>query len=127
MKPVVLFETAHMTIGALGPFCLGRWRTVPDVAEFRAMQAAIARWAETAPPFVALNEPETSLHPDLLPALARMIARAAERTQIWVVTHSRPLAEALAETTGVVPREVIRQEGATWLEGLTRLGFSETE
>jgi predicted ATPase len=92
---------------------------------FLALMGALLSYR--LPPFVALNEPETSLHPDLLPALARMIARAAERTQIWVVTHSRPLAEALAETTGVVPREVIRQEGATWLEGLTRLGFSETE
>lgn len=74
------------------------------------------------PPFIALNEPETSLHPELLPALARMIARAAERSQIWVVTHSRELAEALAQETGSMPRQVIRRDGATWLEGLSQLG-----
>ena len=31
------------------------------------------------PALMVLNEPETSLHPDLLPALGRLIARAAER------------------------------------------------
>ena len=40
------------------------------------------------PPLMVLNEPETSLHPDLLPALARLIVRAAERSQVWVVSHS---------------------------------------
>lgn len=75
------------------------------------------------PPLVALNEPETSLHPSLLPALAKTIARAAERTQIWVVTHSRELADALAAETGVLAREVVRRDGATWLEGLSPLGI----
>jgi predicted ATPase len=42
-----------------------------------------------------LNEPETSLHPDLLAPLARLIAGAASRTQIFVVTHAKPLAESL--------------------------------
>jgi predicted ATPase len=52
------------------------------------------------PALMVLNEPETSLHPDLLAALARLIARAAERTQVVVVTHSKPLISALAEQTG---------------------------
>lgn len=75
------------------------------------------------PPFIALNEPETSLHPDLMPALARAIVRAAMRTQVWVVTHSRELAEALAQETGIRSRQVIRKDGRTWLEGLNDLGF----
>jgi predicted ATPase len=87
---------------------------------FLALMGALLSYR--LPPFVALNEPETSLHPDLLPALARIIARAAERTQVWVVTHSRPLADALTEATGALPREVIRRDGATWLDGLTPLG-----
>jgi predicted ATPase len=49
--------------------------------------------------FIALNEAETSLHPDLPEPLARLIARSAERTQIWPVTHSERLASALAERT----------------------------
>ncbi len=73
------------------------------------------------PTFVALNEPETSLHPDLLDPLARLIARAAERTQMWLVTHSQPLAAALAEHGGIKPRIVIKRNGETWIDGL-RLG-----
>src|SRR5258708_38117856 len=52
------------------------------------------------PAVMVLNEPETSLHPDLLGALARLIARAAERTQIIVVTHATRLISALAEQSG---------------------------
>jgi len=40
------------------------------------------------PPLMVLNEPETSLHPDLLPALARLIIRASEQSQVWVVSHA---------------------------------------
>jgi len=49
------------------------------------------------PPFMVLNEPETSLHPDLLPALARLIIRAAQHSQVWVVSHAPPLIAALSE------------------------------
>jgi len=42
-----------------------------------------------------LNEPEASLHPDLLPALAALIVRAAESTQVVVVTHASALVSAL--------------------------------
>lgn len=92
--------------------------------QFLALAGALL--AYRLPPFVALNEPETSLHPMLLPALARMIVNAAERTQIWVVTHSRELADAIAEESGVMSREVIRRDGATWLNGLTQFaGFDD--
>ena len=49
------------------------------------------------PLLMVLNEPETSLHPDLLPALARLIIRASKNTQIWVVTHADRLITALNE------------------------------
>jgi predicted ATPase len=80
------------------------------------------------PAFIALNEPETSLHPDLLEPLARLIARSAERTQIWLVTHSLALAGALAEYGNIAPRHVIKRKGETWMEGLTLSGnFREEE
>ncbi len=44
-----------------------------------------------------LNEPETSLHPELLPALGSLIAGAAQRTQVVVVTHSGALVRAMEE------------------------------
>lgn len=52
------------------------------------------------PALMVLNEPETSLHPDLLAPLARLIAKASERSQIVVVTHSAPLIAPLAAAGG---------------------------
>jgi predicted ATPase len=48
------------------------------------------------PALTILNEPEASLHADLLPPLARLIGRAAERTQIVVVSHTQALIVPLA-------------------------------
>lgn len=48
------------------------------------------------PTLMVLNEPETSLHSDLLPALARLIVRASRQSQIVVVTHAATLVSALA-------------------------------
>ena len=45
------------------------------------------------PSLMVLNEPETSLHPDLVAPLAGLIRTAATRTQVVVVTHSRTIAE----------------------------------
>jgi predicted ATPase len=50
------------------------------------------------PPLMVLNEPETSLHPDLIPALGRLIANAAKRTQVWVVSHAARLIATLQST-----------------------------
>ena len=47
------------------------------------------------PTFMALNEPETSLHRDMIAPLADLIGSAAARTQMLVVTHSAELAERL--------------------------------
>lgn len=52
------------------------------------------------PPLMVLNEPETSLHPDLLAPLARLMRAASERTQIMVVSHSEPLIRELGVTEG---------------------------
>lgn len=47
------------------------------------------------PALMALNEPETSLHPSLVPALARAIVEASARAQVVVVTHSQALLDAM--------------------------------
>jgi len=49
------------------------------------------------PPLMVLNEPETSLHPDLLPALGRLVIEASRRSQVWVVSHAARLARVLEE------------------------------
>jgi predicted ATPase len=71
------------------------------------------------PTLMILNEPETSLHPDLLPALARLIARASRHTQIVVVSHAAPLVEALQQ--GGARRIVLeKQLGETVVAGEER-------
>lgn len=43
------------------------------------------------PEVLILNEPEMSLHPDLIPHLAKLIANASNNSQIIVTSHSREL------------------------------------
>ena len=69
------------------------------------------------PSLMVLNEPETSLHPDLLPALARLIGRAAEETQVWVVSHSTRLIAALNESEHCHSIELEKDLGATTIAG----------
>ena len=65
------------------------------------------------PPFLALNEPETSLHPDLLEPLGRLITGAAEHSQIWVTTHAEELAKVVAERSGCAPVHLVKPGGST--------------
>ncbi len=74
---------------------------------------AAALLSPCPPALIALNEPESSLHPDLLPPLAKMIADASEFSQIWVSTHSAELARAIQEISGTSPIELELSEGET--------------
>jgi predicted ATPase len=65
------------------------------------------------PELMVLNEPEASLHPDLLPALARLIAQASERSQIIVVWHSVDLVERLTRDLGAKRIMLEKQLGET--------------
>jgi predicted ATPase len=58
---------------------------------------AAALLSPRPPALLVLNEPETSLHPDLLPALGRLIARAAQGSQVFVVSHASRLIAALED------------------------------
>jgi len=69
------------------------------------------------PQLMVLNEPETSLHPDLLPALARLILAAAKETQIIVVSHAQPLIDALAAESTCTRLHLMKAFGETTLEG----------
>jgi predicted ATPase len=68
------------------------------------------------PPFLALNEPETSLHADLLPALAELIADAGARGQVLVTTHAEQLAGALEKRAGTSAVRLTKRDGATVVE-----------
>jgi predicted ATPase len=73
------------------------------------------------PELLVLNEPETSLHPDLLPPLARLIAHAAKQSQVLVVSHATRLIAAL-EREGDSHSIMLEKElGETRVAGLHRL------
>ncbi len=65
------------------------------------------------PKLMILNEPETSLHVDLLPALARLIANAARRSQVIVVSHAAALVDALSEQPDCNRIELKKELGET--------------
>jgi predicted ATPase len=74
------------------------------------------------PAFLVLNEPENSLHPDLLPALARLAVAAAGRAPVLLVTHSAPLLAALriaADDTGtdLGVAGLVKELGETRVDG----------
>ena len=66
---------------------------------------------------MVLNEPETSLHPDLLPALGRLIAQAATRTQVWVVSHATRLIAALEQTPACNTVRLDKRDSCTVVDG----------
>lgn len=69
------------------------------------------------PPLMVLNEPETSLHPDLLPALAELIRAAARHSQVWVVSHSAQLIQALQVDPDCQEIMLEKQWGETRIRG----------
>ena len=70
---------------------------------------------------------DASLHPDLMEPLAKLIARAAERTQVWLVTHSTRLADAIVATGAGKARTVLKVDGETRIDGLKRWGAFEDD
>ena len=65
------------------------------------------------PTLLALNEPETSLHPDLLEPLARLIFKASHSSQIWITTHSLALANYIESYSGTAPVRLEKVDGET--------------
>lgn len=73
------------------------------------------------PTLMVLNEPETSLQPELLPALARLIDRASRSCQLWIVSHARGLVEALEERPQCRSLRLRKELGETIVDGIGRL------
>ncbi|MEJ1165848.1 AAA family ATPase [Variovorax sp. CCNWLW186] len=70
------------------------------------------------PALLVLNEPETSLHPDLLPALGRLIAQAARGSQIIVVSHAPRLIAALEDSDDLQSVVLEKRFGETRIANL---------
>lgn len=84
----------------------------------RYLLLAAALLTPRPPSLMVVNEPESSLHPDLLPALARLMSRAAESTQLWVVSHAARLVAA-PEREGEPTRiELEKDHGETRVAGM---------
>jgi len=76
------------------------------------------------PPLVCIEEPEIGLHPDVLPAVARLLLEASQRMQLIVTTHSDALVDALTET----PEAVLvceKHEGSTTMRRLEKPALEE--
>lgn len=69
------------------------------------------------PDLLVLNEPEQSLHPDLLRPLARQIAKAAKRSQIWVISHAPALVSAIEDVANITAVQLVREYGETRIAG----------
>ena len=74
-----------------------------------------------APEFLVLNEPETSLHPDLLPALARLIHQISKQTQVMIVSHAPALVDELQTLSGDAVVELSMTAGETRIRGQEHL------
>jgi predicted ATPase len=79
------------------------------------------------PALLALNEPETSLHPDLLEPLAKQLVNAGKYSQLWIVTHSQRLAELVEKFSGEAPIKLELVGGETRVIGQRLVDDSEEE
>lgn len=68
------------------------------------------------PALLALNEPETSIHPSLQEPLARLIVEASQSSQLWITTHSEVFANYLKQQSGAMPIQVRMNQGRTVVE-----------
>ncbi|MFK7887634.1 MAG: AAA family ATPase [Gammaproteobacteria bacterium] len=65
------------------------------------------------PPIMVLNEPEMSLHPDLLAPLGRLMLRYAQAHPLWVVSHSPGLQNELLSNSQTNHIELVKELGET--------------
>jgi len=69
------------------------------------------------PALIAIDEPETGLHPSMLPVIAEYAEAASERTQVVLTSHSPEFLDAF---TGMSPHVTVChwEQGQTYLYGL---------
>lgn len=94
---------------------LKRWLDASELSEgtLRFFCLCAALLSLKPAPLMVLNEPESSLHRDLLEPLAGLIVRASENSQILIVTHSTELAELISVKCKVIRIGLINHEGKT--------------
>jgi len=113
------FEVEMRQHGLLRP--LGTAELSDGTLRYLLLVAALL--SPRPPMLMILNEPETSLHPDLLPPLARLIAKASERSQIVVVSHATSLVDGL-RAAGAKQIVLAKELGETIADGEERLAWN---
>jgi predicted ATPase len=96
---VRFFEASELSDGTLQYLCL-----------------LTALLSPRPPTLMAINEPESSIHPDMLGPLARLMADAAGRSQLWVTTHAMQLADTLCGDSGCAPIQLEKVDGQTLIQ-----------
>lgn len=109
-----LFEIAMAQHGLLRPL---RAAELSD-GTLRYLLLVAALLSPRPPSLLVLNEPETSLHPDLLQPLARLIARASTSAQIVVVSHAPALVDELVGNEGASLFALSKELGETAVDGI---------
>ena len=69
------------------------------------------------PALVCIDEPETGLHPDMLPTLARILIDASKRMQLIVTTHSDMILDCFTD----MPEAVVVCDKVDGVTQMTRL------
>lgn len=74
-------------------------------------------------PIICIEEPESGLHPDILPEVAKLLIKGSSRSQIIVTTHSDILVDALTDS----PESIVICEKSENSTNLQRLDREEIE
>ncbi|QYE32952.1 AAA family ATPase (plasmid) [Polymorphobacter sp. PAMC 29334] len=103
------FEVEMRQHGLLRPL------SAPELSDgtLRYILLAAALLSPRPPELMILNEPEASLHPDLLAPLARLLVLASTRCQIIVVSHAQKLVSALMDFGDATQIELQKNMGET--------------
>ncbi|MBX3440789.1 MAG: AAA family ATPase [Planctomyces sp.] len=107
----------ELSVGLRMPGCLRTLhaRELSD-GTLRYLCLVAALLSERPCELIALNEPESSLHPELIRPLAGLIVDASRRSQVWVTTHSEALAKSIEEQSGVRTTQLGLVQGETRIE-----------
>ena len=83
----------------------------------RVLGVLLAVYQTPTPPFIAIEEPESTVHPAAAGVLVDIFAEACSRSQILITTHSPDILDSKDLTDGQI-RAVEYQHGATTISTL---------
>jgi len=101
-----------------------KWKSLSDSLSAAELSDGILRFLllisilsqPNPPPLIAIDEPETGLHPSMLPIIAEYAIEASQKTQVILTTHSPEFLDAFS-AADAVPKVTV----AFWEDGQTML------